>query len=177
MLNALAISIGVLAGVAMWLVLGPIGGALQIWVVFIAWGCFYHCGGKTAGLQSTITGMAFGALLGAIALMLITGVPMAASIGLPLWAGIVVAPIVAVCVLAAQIPSFAVIPATVYGFASLAGLALLTSKASVEALTAPSLANPLVVIWLSLILGAAFGYAFEMIGIALAKPADAPAVA
>jgi hypothetical protein len=49
--TALAISLGVLGAVATWLFLGPLGGALQIWAAFIAWGCYYHCGGKEAGLQ------------------------------------------------------------------------------------------------------------------------------
>jgi hypothetical protein len=42
---ALAISIGVLGGIATWVSLGPLAGVLQIWAIFIAWACFYHCGG------------------------------------------------------------------------------------------------------------------------------------
>ena len=56
--TALAISLGVLGAVATWLFLGPLGGMLAIWAAFIAWGCYYHSGGKEAGLQSTILGTA-----------------------------------------------------------------------------------------------------------------------
>ncbi|WP_141701487.1 DUF1097 domain-containing protein, partial [Methyloceanibacter marginalis] len=59
--TALAISVGVLGAIATWLFLGPLGGMLAIWAAFIAWGCFFHCGGKEAGLQSAILGNIAGA--------------------------------------------------------------------------------------------------------------------
>jgi hypothetical protein len=46
LIAALALSIGVLGGVATFVLLSPIGLGLQIWVAFIAWATFYHCGGK-----------------------------------------------------------------------------------------------------------------------------------
>jgi hypothetical protein len=64
--TALAISLGVLGAVATWLFLGPLGGMLAIWAAFIAWGCFFHNGGKEAGLQSTILGTAAGAVIAGI---------------------------------------------------------------------------------------------------------------
>lgn len=36
LVSALAISVGVLGGVATWLFLGPLAGGLQIWAAFIA---------------------------------------------------------------------------------------------------------------------------------------------
>ena len=66
--TALAISLGVLGAVATWLFLGPLGGMLAIWAAFIAWGCYYHSGGKEAGLQSTILGTAAGAVIAGITL-------------------------------------------------------------------------------------------------------------
>jgi len=61
--TALAISVGVLGAIATWLFLGPLGGALAIWAAFIAWGCFFHCGGKEQGLQSAILNNAAGAII------------------------------------------------------------------------------------------------------------------
>ena len=61
--TALAISVGVLGAIATWLFLGPLGGALAIWAAFIAWGCFFHCGGKEHGLQSAILCNAAGAII------------------------------------------------------------------------------------------------------------------
>jgi len=60
-----------------------------------------------------------------------------------------------VLVMLASVPAFSTIPATVYGFALTAALAL-TGGGSVTAL---SVANPVVVISLSIIAGAVFGLA------------------
>ncbi|HEY4807169.1 MAG TPA: DUF1097 family protein, partial [Roseiarcus sp.] len=49
LITALALSIGVLGGIATFVLLS-FGMGLQIWVAFIAWATFYHCGGKEAGL-------------------------------------------------------------------------------------------------------------------------------
>ena len=55
LITALAVSVSVLGAIATYVCLSPIGFGLQIWAVFIAWGTFYHCGGKEAGLGKTIT--------------------------------------------------------------------------------------------------------------------------
>ncbi len=173
LLNALTLAIGVLAAVATWLFLGPLGGVLQIWVAFVAWGCFYHCGGQEAGLKNTILGMIFGAVIGWIAMLVLVFVPLGASLGLPIWAGIVVGVGVAVLVVAARCPLFATIPANVYGFATFAGYTLLTNGLS--RLLEPSLANPLINTALSAAIGAGFGYLSQKLGVALtgASPAAA----
>jgi tetrahydromethanopterin S-methyltransferase subunit C len=64
-------------------------------------------------------------------------------------------------VLLANVPLFASIPAQVYGFASTVALALL--PASPGSVTDASLANPVVVIILSTIIGAIFGYVSEKV--------------
>lgn len=166
LLNALTLSIGVLAAVATWLFLGPLGGALQIWAAFIAWGCFYHCGGKEAGLMATITSTVFGAFIGWLTLYVFSTLPLGTTLGVPVWAGIAVGVGVAVMVAASRISLFATIPGSVYGFASIAAYVLLAKPAS---LVAGDLTNPFVVIAVSLIAGALFGYVSEKVGVALAK--------
>ena len=116
--TALAISVGVLGAVATWLFLGPLGGALAIWAAFIAWGCYFHCGGKEQGLQSAILNNAAGAIIAGITLIVATKTGMADTLGLPVWAAICVGVGVAAMVLLANVPMFATIPAQVYGFAS-----------------------------------------------------------
>jgi hypothetical protein len=108
-----------------------------------------------------------------LALLLVTQVPVAASIGLPAWAGICVGVMVLVAVLAASSPMFAVIPATVYGFAACAAYALLATK--LDTLLEPSLANPLINVALSMIVGALFGYVSEKAAGALVTAASAQA--
>lgn len=158
--TALAISVGVLGAIATWLFLGPLGGALAIWAAFIAWGCFFHCGGKEQGLQSAILCNAAGAVIAGITLIVATKTGMADKLGLPIWAGICVGVGVAAMVLLANMPLFATIPAQVYGFASVAAYTLMTADGAAN-LTAPSLANPVVVVILSMIVGAVFGYVSE----------------
>lgn len=171
LIPALAVSIGVLGGIATWLFLGPAASFnLQIWAAFIAWGCFYHVGGKEAGLKNTIVHNIFGAVTAWIALLLITQIPLAGTLGLPVWAGICVGVMVVIVVLAASNPNFSIIPAAVYGFASTAAYALLGTK--LDTLLSASLTNPLLIVPLSMIIGAVFGYVSEKVGTAMvATPA------
>jgi len=159
--TALAISVGVLGAIATWLFLGPLGGMLAIWAAFIAWGCFFHCGGKEAGLQSAILGNVAGAIIAGITLWVATQTGIGDQIGLPIWAGICVGVGVAAMVLLANIPAFAAIPAQVYGFASVVALTLLGNGAG--NLTAASMENPVVVIICSMIVGALFGWVSEKV--------------
>ncbi len=165
--HALAISVGVLGGIATWLFLGPLGGMLAIWAAFIAWGCFFHCGGSESGLQSAILGNIAGAIIAGITLWVATQTGLGDKIGLPLWAGICVGVGVAAMVLLANVEIFAAIPAQVYGFASVVALTLLGNGAG--NLSAPAMANPVVVIILSMIVGAIFGWVSEKVAGMLAK--------
>ena len=71
MLIALTISVSLLAVLATWLFLVPLAAlGVQIWQAFIAWGSHYHCGGKIAGTRNTIVCMSFGAVVGALAVVL-----------------------------------------------------------------------------------------------------------
>lgn len=159
--SALAISVGVLGAIATWLFLGPLGGALAIWAAFIAWGCFFHCGGKEAGLQSAILNNAAGAVIAGITLIVATKTGMADKLGLPIWAALCVGVGVAAMVVLANVPVFAAIPAQVYGFASVVAYTLMKDAAG--SLTAGSLENPVVIIILSMIIGAVFGYVSEKV--------------
>jgi hypothetical protein len=156
--TALAISVGVLGAIATWLFLGPLGGALAIWAAFIAWGCFFHCGGKEAGLQSAILNNTAGAIIAGITLM-VAGAAVGESLPAAVWPAICVGVGVAAMVLLANVPMFSVIPAQVYGFASVAAYALMKGGS----MTAPSLENPVVVVILSMIVGAVFGYVSEKV--------------
>lgn len=168
--TALAVSLGILGAIATWLFLGPLGGALAIWAAFIAWGTFFHCGGKESGLSSAILGNIAGAVIAGITLWVATQTGIGAKLGLPIWAGICVGIGVAAMVLLANIPSFAAIPAQVYGFASVVALTLLGNGAG--KLTAISMENPVVVIVLSMIVGAIFGFVSEKVAGMLAGSAE-----
>jgi hypothetical protein len=172
--TALAISLGVLGAVATWLFLGPLGGALAIWAAFIAWACFFHSGGKEAGLQSTILGTAAGAVIAGITLIA-ANAGMGANLPAAVWPAICVGLGVAAMVLLSNISVFSNIPAQVYGFASTVALTLLTNSA--DKLTEASLANPEIAVILSMIIGAVFGYASEKLAGLLAGTGRATAKA
>ncbi len=152
-ITALAVSIGLLGAVATYLFLTL--GVIQIWIGFIGWASFYHCGGGTTGLRKSVLANLWGVVMAYIALLLITQV----NTGLPgpLWPSIVVGVTAAILVLGAKIEALSIIPATVYGYASTAGYGLL-SGASLTTLTA---ANPLICCAVSLVIGGLFGLASE----------------
>jgi len=157
MLLALTVSIGLLAVVATWLFLGPLASMnFQIWQAFIAWASFYHCGGKVDGAKKTAICMSFGAVVGALSVMLAGQLSGLGALAAPVAVGIGAAAIV----LAAHIPILSTIPSCVYGFASVAGLILLKGVAPVDAIL-PTIG--------SIVIGAAFGWASETLGGKLAK--------
>jgi hypothetical protein len=166
LITALAVSIGVLGGIATYVFLSPIGLGLQIWAAFIAWATFYHCGGKEAGLTKALIHLIFGAIMAYIALLLVTQVPLGGSLGVPLWAGICVLITVFILVYAAKSPTLSDIPASVYGYAAVAAFALAGGK--LGAVTTGSMENPFINVVISLIIGVVLGYISQKIAIAMA---------
>ncbi len=159
LLIALAISIGVLAVAATWLFLGPMAAMnVQIWQAFVAWACFFHCGGKSEGAKKTAICMSFGAVVGALAVLLAGQLGGLGAFAAPVAVGIGAAAIV----IAAHSGLLATIPASVYGFACVAGLILLKGLSPVAALT------PTIV---SILIGTIFGFVSEALAGKLTKPA------
>lgn len=158
-LTALTVSVGLLAVVATWLFgLDPLATAnLQVWQAFIAWGCHFHCGGKTGGTRTTVACMSFGALVGMAAVLLAGQLGALGTLAAPIAVGLGAA----VIVLASSVSLLATIPASVYGFASIAGLILLKPGMTPTAALLPTI--------LSILIGAAFGYISEMLAGALAR--------
>ena len=160
-LIALAVSVGVLAVAATWLYFfDPLAMAnLQVWQGFIAWGCHYHCGGKLTGTRNTIVCMSFGAVVGMAAVLLAAQLGALGSLAAPVAVGLGAT----VIVLSSKLPPLATIPASVYGFASIAGLILLGTNMSATKALVPTI--------LSIVIGAVFGYVSEALAGALTKKA------
>ena len=167
-LIATALSVGVLAGIATWLFLSV--GTILIWAAFVAWACFFHCGGDGDALKTTIIGNIFGVVAGWVAALAILYIPLAEVLTLPLWAGIVIVITVIIVVMASSIPALASIPASVYGYACAFAFLLQTpEKLTKAALVSPSFDNVLVVVIVSMVIGALFGWASGKGAGALAK--------
>jgi len=173
-LVALAVSIGLLGAVATFLYLTF---GLAIWAGFIAWACFFHTGGDEKALTRTIAGNVFGAACAWVAAMLILNLPFAETLGLPLWASIVVGVTVLVMVLASQVPALSVIPAAVYGYAALFAYLLQTAEAMVvgRLLGIDVRSNPFLVVAVSMVLGALFGWASAKLAATLTSKQPASA--
>ncbi|OYW53009.1 MAG: hypothetical protein B7Y80_18775 [Hyphomicrobium sp. 32-62-53] len=160
--TALALVIGALGAVATWLFLGPLAAlGLQIWVAFIAWASFYHCGGGEAGLKNSISGGIWGAIMATVAFVLMPLVGMG-TLGTALCVGATVA----IMIMGAHSSMLSAIPAAVYGYAATAAFTLLKSGAA--PLSTDIATSPLLNVGLSLIIGVLFGYASERLATSLA---------
>lgn len=169
-LSALSLSIGILGGIATWGFLAA--GGVLIWAAFVAWGCFFHTGGDINALKNTIVCNIFGVVVATVAALVILTVPGANALGLPLWAGIVVGITAGLLCLAANVKALSVIPASVYGYASTFAFLLQTpDKLNVAALTSVSMNNALIVVSLSMAIGAVFGFLSGKLGAAMTKKA------
>ena len=173
-LSALSLSIAVLGAVWAYLALGPLSGFVLVWAGFISWGCYFHTGANSNALTKTIVGTVYGAIIGWIALLVIVNVAVP-SLGV-LWPAIVVGVTVFFLVIVASISALSVVPANVYGYAAIVAYSLQTPSAPpaggpLQNLTAASFANPLVLLIVSLVVGALFGYASNQLTGVLAKKA------
>ena len=167
-LVALALSIGVLGGIATALYL-KVG--LAIWAGFIAWACFFHTGGDFEALKKTIVGNLFGIFCAAVAegLLLSSMGAMLGAAAAPVIVGITVFGMV----MGAHIKAFSTIPASVYGYAATFALIL----QSVQAIAIGDLmvigitGNPVAKVAISMVLGALFGLVSAKVAGALTKKA------
>lgn len=151
-LVALSVSIGVLGAVATWLALGVLPEFLQIWVIFIAWATYFANGGDTAGLKTTIVSGIWGAICAWVAFLILGAVQI--DLGPAIWPAIVVGVTVLILCLGAHVEALKNIPAGVYGYAATAGVGLLMTGANA---TAADFSNPLILVAVSIIVGAVFG--------------------
>ncbi len=128
---------------------------LQVWQAFIAWGRHFHSGGKTAGSRATVACMIFGAFAGMVAVLQAGRLGALGPLAAPVTVGLGATAIV----LSSKLPLLATIPASVYGFAAIAGLILQGAGMTPTAALAPTI--------LSILIGAAFGDVSEVLAGAL----------
>lgn len=166
-LTALSFSIGILAGVATFLAVGPLSGFFFIWAATIAWAAYFALGGNKEALKNTIVCGIFGVFMAWLTAILIINIPSNAALGFPMMAAIAVTIAVIVLCLAANIPALATIPASVLGYsATFAYLLQTPDKLTPEVLTGISIDNPLAIISISIVIGTYFG---EWSGLLAAK--------
>lgn len=156
--NALALNLGVFGGILTFLALGPASGVFFIWAIFLSTAMGVALGGTREAFKNLVVCGSLGVVLAWLASLIVLNVPLAGTLGLPLWAAIVVGTTTALMALAAHLPIFPAIPATVVGYASTFAYLLSTpNKLSNEVLLGFKLDNPLIVIIASILVAAGFG--------------------
>lgn len=157
-LTALSLSIGVLAGVATFLAVGPVSGVFFIWAATIAWAAYFFLGATPEALKNTIVCGIFGVFMAWVTALILTGISPDTALGFPAMAAITVTLSVVVMCLAANFPQLATIPASVLGYSSTFAYLLQTpDKLTQDVLLGVSLSNPLLVISISIVIGTYFG--------------------
>ncbi len=163
---ALATSVGLLAVLDTWLFVGPLGTTLVnglVWVSFIAWGCHFHSGGGSKGSTTAVACMSWGAVVGLGAILLATG-PLG-SLDAPVAFGIAVGLGAALICLSSKVPLLSTIPASVYGFAAVAGATFGFNDGDPKKAILPTV--------IAIVIGAVFGFVSEWLANALTKKSAA----
>ena len=169
-MGALSLSIGVLGGIATWAFLSL--GGIVIWAAFIGWAFFFQLGGDTNALRNAIVGLIFGSIMAWIAAVIILAIPLAGTLSLPLWAGIVVGATVWVICYGATIKAFSSIPANVCGYAATFAYLLQTAEAlGLPTLMSIGLGNAVITVCVSMAIGAVLGLASAKAAAALTTSA------
>jgi Protein of unknown function (DUF1097) len=157
-LTALSLSIGGLAGVATFLAVGPASGLFFIWAATIPWAVFFLLGANKEAICKNIICSIFGVFMAWGTALMLTEISPTTMLGFPFMAAFTVAASVVVLCLAANIPQLATIPCSVIGYSlTFAYLLQTPDKLNKETLLGLSMSNPLLVISLSIVLGAFLG--------------------
>jgi len=153
-------SIGIYGGIATWLALGPLAGYTLIWAIFVAWGAFAALGGDNIAMKNTIVCGLFGVFVGWATALGILNIPLAETLGAPLWAAVMVGVSAFIVVVASHLKALEAVPASVLAYASTVAYLMQTDgKMSNETLASLDFSNPILIISFSVILGALFGKA------------------
>lgn len=159
-LTALSLSIGVLAGLATFLAVGPLSGVFLIWAATISWAAYFALGGDDAAAKNIVICGIFGVFMATYAAVEITSIAPDSTLGFPIMAALIVTITVIVTCLGANIPMLACIPASVLGYSSTFAYILQTpDKLSKEVLMGVTWDNPMLLISFSIIVGVAFAIA------------------
>ena len=158
--TALSVSIGVLAGLATFLAVGPLAGVFFIWAATISWAAYFALGGDDDAAKNMAICGVFGVFMAWYAAVQLTNISADATLGFPAMAAFVVTISVIVSCLAANLKVLSCIPATVLGYSATFAYMLQTPDIlSKDVLLAVAWNNPLLVISFSLIVGIGLGIA------------------
>lgn len=166
-LLATALAVGLLGGTATWLFLTV--GTLLIWAAFVAWASYFAVGGDNRAIPLNITSNAFGAFVAWLVALCGLANPVAAM-SAPVWIGLLVFVSVVLYILASRYAPFSSVPAVTFGYATtFAYLSQTPDAFTFGALLAPSFANALPVVIVSMTIGTLFAAASAKLAVALTR--------
>jgi hypothetical protein len=125
---------------------------MLIWAAFLGWAGYFYSGGNADALKATIIGNTFGAVCAWVAAMLILNVDIGVFT-LPVWVGVTVF----ILVYASQIKALANIPGAVVGYAASFAYMVHANALNMTFVLGPNFENPLILISVSMAIGAALG--------------------
>jgi hypothetical protein len=149
--NALALSIGLLGGIAVLLTGRVI--EVPVWVVFIAWASFFILGAGVKGLVRSVLSNLTGVAIASVCIL----ISQEGTFGVGLTA-VAVGIGSALMVEASRAKLLAAIPAIVWGFASTVGTVAVTGR---DITYTKSIGNPVLMVVTAMLIGAAFGFISE----------------
>ena len=168
-ITATALSVGILGAICTWAFLSL--GTILVWAAFVAWACFFQSGGDENALKSTVISNIFGCFMGWLGAVMILGLPVGNLVGAQIWPALVVLITVVIYILASQVPALASVPGTTFGYACTFAFLLQTpDRLVLEKLLSATFENSLVVVPVSMVAGALFGFASAKLAAALTKP-------
>lgn len=150
---ALAVSVGILAGIAGLLYGYSVLPLTIIWASFIAWASFFAAGGGSKGFGHSVLANLAGVVIATLTLLAWIGTgatPIALGLLLVVGAGALV--------LISYVAVFSATPAAVLGFATTVGVVFATKTSVTDQL---SFTHPTVATAIAVIVGAIFGFASE----------------
>lgn len=154
-ITAYATSVALFGGIATGMFLF-VGGIL-IWAAFLAWANFYHSGGDDNAFKDTVISNLYGVFVAWAAALIIVGVPGSVWLGDVLWPTLVVTLSIWVYIMGANISWFASIPGATVGYAATFAFLLQTpDRMSASALTSVGMQNVIIVVPVSMFIGALF---------------------
>ncbi len=156
-LNALSLSIALLAAVATFLAVGPASGLFLIWAATIPWAAYFLLGANEEALKKMIICGIFGVFMAWLGAIQITNIAADATLGFPFMASLAVFATVLIMCLAAKIPQLACIPASVLGYSATFAYLLQTNLLNKATLFNFSFTNPLLLISVSIVIGTFLG--------------------
>jgi hypothetical protein len=160
------VGVALFGGLAAFLTFGPASAHIQILALLLGWVSYSHFDGKLDGLKRAVVhGLAGGVLGIGAASFLAQHSRFGAAVDFPIWAALGVAITLALVVIATKIQLLGDIVGLLLGYAAVVGTA--SQNGALEAILAPSLENPAIVVIVSLIVGALFGYGADLLRDAL----------